>query len=585
MIDSLTFGREYLLSEHQSEVRSLRQKVQVLSRALLVNIANRQQTEATLSVTQRRLSQIINTTTDALIVLKTDGCVCFVNPAAEAMFGRPRSQLLNHCLGIPYTSTETTEISILQAGGNQLIAEMRVTEISWDDELAYLASLRDITESHQVKQQLQYQAFHDSLTNLPNRVLFLDRLQHALERQKRYPESTVVVLFLDLDHFKLINDSFGHLVGDQLLQELANRVQVALRSTDTLARLGGDEFAILLEEISDPEEALHITQRIQKQLETPFKIKEHDMYANASIGIALDITDYEESEQLLRDADIAMYRAKEMGRGRYVVFDPEMRQQAISRLKLETELRKALERQELVIHYQPIVTLATGQVSGFEALIRWQHPKRGLLYPIDFIALAEETGMIVQIDQWVLIQACDQLRRFKNQRHDAQNLTMNVNLSSQHFSDSTLPKYLLQALNQSGLEAHNLKVELTETGLIKNLDTASSLLDKIQAMKIHICLDDFGTGYSSLSYLHRFPVNCLKIDRSFVSHMQAKTENWEIIRTIIALSNTLGLETVAEGIETVQQWSQLKELGCDKGQGYFFSQPLLPQEKLFQSFD
>ncbi|MCM1985133.1 putative bifunctional diguanylate cyclase/phosphodiesterase, partial [Lyngbya confervoides] len=484
-----------------------------------------------------------------------------------------KEQLLDHCLGIPCTAGETTEISIIQPGGGSLLAEMKVTEIPWDDEIAYLASLRDITERHHAQQQLHHQAFHDSLTNLPNRALFLDRLKHALQLQKRQPLSSIVVLFLDLDRFKLINDSFGHLVGDQLLKAFADRLQMNLRTCDTLARLGGDEFAILLEDLSDSEEALQIAQRIQDQLRSPFKIIDQELFANVSIGIALDITDYEEPEQLLRDADTAMYRAKFLGRGRYVVFDPEMRQESINRLQLENELRRALEQQELVAFYQPVVNLATGKPTGFEALIRWQHPQRGLLLPSQFVPLAEETGLIVQIDRWILAEACRQLKNQQIKHCHSEALTVNVNLSSRHLTDTTLPDYLTQILQDTGLDARNLRLELTETALIQNLEKATSLLHQIRDMHIQLCLDDFGTGYSSLSYLHRFPVSCLKIDRSFVCNMHSKLENWEIIRTIITLANTLGLDTVAEGIETYQQCSQLKSLGCSKGQGYFFYEP------------
>ena len=559
------------------EVRRLRHTVKVLCRALMLNIADRQRAETILQITQTRLSQIINTTSDALVVLSRDGHVRFVNPAAEILFGRSSTQLLNHCLGIPYAASETTEICVLKSDGKHQIAEMRVSEISWNGEMAYLASIRDITDRHQTQQQLKHQALHDPLTDLPNRSLFLDRLQHALQRQKRQQSSFIVVLFLDLDHFKLINDSFGHLIGDQLLQSFARRLQTHLRTSDTLARLGGDEFAILLENLTDREEALQIAQRIQQQLQIPFQLQGQELFANASIGIALDIMDYERPEQLLRDADMAMYRAKTLGRGRYVVFEPEMRQQALQKLQLEAELRKAIDRQELVIHYQPIVTLLTGELTGFEALVRWQHPQQGLLLPAQFIPLAEETGLIVAIDQWVLAESCRQLSLWLAQNDHSESLTMNVNLSSQHFNATTLPEYLSVTLNRSGLKSKNLKLELTETGLIENLDGAAGLLEQANAMQIQLCLDDFGTGYSSLSYLHRFPVSCLKIDRSFVSHMQAGNGNWEIVRTIITLSNTLGIETVAEGIETAHQWSQLKELGCIKGQGYFFSKPLASQ--------
>ena len=569
---------------HQVLIKSLRRANRLLGQALIVNARNRQQVEETLKVTQTRLSQIVDTTSDALLVLTSDGNVCFANPAAESLFGRPHDQLLEHNLGIPQRTEKITEISIFQPDGTCLIAEMRVSEILWDDEIAVLASLRDITEHHQAKQQLLHQAFHDSLTQLPNRSLFLDRLEHALQRQRRYKQSSIVVLFLDIDHFKLINDSFGHLIGDKLLQAFATRLQSSLRESDTLARLGGDEFAILLEETSSSEEALKIAERVQKVLLQSFQVEGQDLFVKISIGIALDAHEYAKPEQLLRDADTAMYRAKAMGRDRYVIFEPAMHQQVMGRLQKEKELRQAVEREELVVYYQPIVSLQSGTLKGFEALVRWQHPQHGLLLPGQFMPLAEEMGLIVTIDRWVLAEACAHLKQLQNQHLDLANLTVNVNLSSQHFSDTTLPDYITKTLETSGLDARDLKLELTETGLIENLKQAQDLLDKMCAMHVQLCLDDFGTGYSSLSYLHHFPVSCLKIDRSFVSHMQSGDGSWEIIRTIVALSKTLGLEIVAEGIETAHQWARLKQLGCDKGQGYFFCQPISAQAEFSRSF-
>ena len=424
-----------------------------------------------------------------------------------------------------------------------------------------------------MEEQLIHDAFHDALTGLHNRVLFMDRLQQAIVRSNRNEEEQFAVLFLDLDRFKLVNDSLGHLVGDQLLIATAQRLQSCLRSCDTLARLGGDEFAILLEPVQSISDAIAVAERIQQDLSVPLPLNGYEIFTTASIGIASSTIGYERPEDLLRDADTAMYCAKEQGKACYALFDTDMYKQTVTRLQLETDLRWAIERQELCVYYQAIMLLETGQITGFEALVRWQHPTRGLISPAEFIPVAEETGLIVPLGQWVLQTSCQQLCQWQAQ-FPALPLTMSVNLSSKQLSQPTLVQQIDQILQQTGLAPKWLNLELTESGIMQNAVSAAKLLAQLKLRKIQVSIDDFGTGYSSLSRLHQFPIDTLKIDRSFVNQINQTGENIEMVEAIIALAHSLGMDVVAEGIETAEQLTQLKQLQCEYGQGYLFSKPL-----------
>jgi diguanylate cyclase (GGDEF)-like protein/PAS domain S-box-containing protein len=437
-----------------------------------------------------------------------------------------------------------------------------------------VGSQTDITDRKLAEERLLYDALHDNLTGLPNRALLMDRLSHALiKRARRADEPIFAVLFLDLDRFKTVNDSLGHLTGDELLLTVAQKLAQCLRPSDTIARMGGDEFTILLDPLRGPQDASEVAERIQLALAAPIPIRGREVFTSVSIGIALGSAAYERPEELLRDADTAMYQAKLRGKARYAVFNPAMHTDALELLQLETDLRRALDRAELRVHYQPIVSLHTERIVGFEALVRWQHPQRGLIPPDMFIPLAEDTGMIVALGQIVLREACRQLAEWQAQVPNLPLLRMSVNLSAKQMAQPDLVELIAQTLRETGLAAHQLKLEILESALIGRA-LAAETLGRLKDLGVQISIDDFGTGYSSLSYLHQFPVDTLKIDRSFISRMGVNGEHSEIISAIVTLARSLGMEAIAEGVETTMQRDQLRELQCDYGQGWLFARAL-----------
>ena len=435
-------------------------------------------------------------------------------------------------------------------------------------------SQSDITDRKLAEGRLIHNAFHDTLTGLPNRALLLDRLKQAISRKKRLPDKSFGVLYLDLDHFKNINDSLGHATGDELLVTVAEILKANLRTMDTVARLGGDEFILLLEDMQGMEDAYEIAQRILKGLSTPKKLNGHEVFVTASIGIISCDMEYDDPEQLLRDADIAMYSAKSRGRARYEVFRLEMRNDFLEQLSLEYDLRHAIQNNELRLAYQPIISLETAELFGFEALVRWQHPIHGCLSPRDFLPIAENTGLVLTIDHWALQNAACQLSQWLKEFPVNLQLSVSVNLSAKYLRHRNLAGEVGKILKETGLDSRCLKLEVTESAIMENSQSIISTLERLRAMRVDIHIDDFGTGYSSLAYLDQFPVQALKIDRSFISDSHNGKYKPELVRTMLHLASDLGLEAIAEGVENQIQLEQLQKLGCKFGQGFFFSPPL-----------
>ncbi len=471
---------------------------------------------------------------------------------------------------IVYFTYQTYLKSVETAAAQAEMAERHVQELN-----RYLAEQERISrELEESREHFRAAALHDALTGLPNRTLLTNHLKLAVEHSKRRPDYRFAALFLDLDRFKVINDSLGHIAGDQLLVQLARRLEECIRTTDTVARLGGDEFAILLSDIEDYADAVRVAERIHAELARPFHLGGHEVYTSASIGITLSATGYNDPEDILRDADTVMYRAKANGKARHELFDEAMHARAVALLRTETDLRRAAERDEFRVVYQPILSLLTGEVAGFEALVRWHHPERGVVSPAEFIPVAEETGLIVEIGRRVLRESCRQLSEWRALGLVGPAHYVSVNLSGKQFAQTGLAASVAEALADAALDPRCLRLEITESVVMSNAETACATLNGLRAQGLGISIDDFGTGYSSLSYLHRFPVDTLKVDRSFVGRMGEGDEDGEIVRTIITLARNLGMAVVAEGVETARQGDLLRGLGCEYAQGYFFSRPL-----------
>jgi len=441
--------------------------------------------------------------------------------------------------------------------------------------VCFEGSIEDITMRKKAEDQLKRQAFHDPLTGLPNRALFLDHLRMAMERARRR-KHMFAVLYMDLDRFKVVNDSLGHDAGDELLRGVARVLEGCGRSVDTIARFGGDEFAILQEEISAPKDAITIARRILEGVRQPFNIGGNEVFTSASLGIVLKTDGYDRPEALLRDADTAMYRAKELGKSRFKVFNKKMHDQALELMALETDLRRAVDLHEFEVAYQPIVSLESRMVCGFEALVRWRHPDHGIIGPSDFISLAEDTGLIYTIDNMVLKEACTQVKRWQNVLGvtSGEDLTININISGKHFGQSMLVGQVARAMEASGLGSESLFLEITESALMDNPSMAEDMLQQLKDIGVRICIDDFGTGYSSLSYLQRFPIDVVKVDRSFIDAVDIDADSQAIVRTVFSLGESMGLKIVAEGVETAEQLAFLEDEGCRFVQGYFFFKPM-----------
>ena len=564
---------------------------------VITDITNRKQAEAALKESQDRLQLVTENINDLVCLHEPDGRYLYVTPSSLALLGyspkelvgkdpydlfhpddRDRIRQESHQMSLSGKSAAVT-YRMRQKPGSYIWLETLTQPIfNAEGEVIHIQTTsRDVNDRVEAEAQLRHDALHDRLTELPNRSLLMARLDLALKRAKRHPENRFAVLFLDLDHFKVINDSLGHLVGDELLVTVSEKLVQLTRQVDLVARLGGDEFVILIEEITDTAEVIWVAERILSVLKKPIALgtaleeqhSQREVFIDVSIGVVFGDPDHHQPEDLLRDADLAMYRAKHRGRGQYALFEPKMRLQVINRLHLEHDLRQALDNNELVLQYQPIRQLDTMRLKGFEALVRWQHPQKGLISPGEFIEVAEETGLIVPMGQWILNAACAQLADWQMQFPDSA-LTVSVNLSVQQLQEELL-KVLEQVPALSSLRSNSLTLEITESMLIQNVVSTQNLLDRIRELGIHLSIDDFGTGYSCLSYLHQLPVNALKIDRAFVSPDEPDARNRAIAESIIALTNQLGLDAIAEGIETQQQLDWLKAQGCEFGQGLLFA--------------
>jgi len=562
---------------------------------VLVDISDRKHAEDALRSSLSLLNATLESTADGILVVDHDGHVTTYNRKflemwripAELAADRNDQAILRFVVDqvkdaegfqkkvqTLYASPEAESYDEIEFRDGRVFERYSTPQRIDGRPVGRVWSFRDVTSRKTAELRLVHDAFHDALTNLPNRSLFVDLLARALGRSRRRDDYAFALLFLDIDRFKVVNDSLGHMTGDQLLVAIARRLERCIRPGDTVARLGGDEFTVLLDDIEDVSDATRIADRIQRELNLPFNISGQEVFTSASIGIAVSASGYARPDDLLRDADIAMYRAKALGKARYEVFDADMHARAVTQLQLETDLRRALDREEFRVWYQPIWSLEGDCLCGFEALVRWQHPQRGVLGPDEFMHTAEETGLIVLIGRVVLREACRQLAEWHREFPQTPPLTVSVNLSARQFRQPDLVDHVERALGAWELQPSSLRLEITESTIMDNPMTAAEMLQKLRALGVQIDLDDFGTGYSSLSYLHRFEMDTIKIDRSFVSAIGEHGENSEIVRTIIGLAKSLDMGVIAEGVERPDQAAILRSLGCEKAQGYFYSPPI-----------
>ena len=585
----------HLNEELERRIQERTSQLEVTNQELQQQIQERRQVSQLLQHSEEKLESILNSLEEVVwsADVQTRNLI-FLNPAAQKVYGRSVSELLNN----PHLRLEAVhpedrpqvEKSLNSNNTQNIDLEYRIVqpngEIRWVWERSRLiydargkasrqdGIICDITERKQVEEKLSHEAYHDALTGLPNRVAFIERVERAIAISQQDSNYMFAVLFIDLDRFKVVNDSLGHLIGDELLINVARILQYCVRARDFVARLGGDEFTILLDNIDDLNDAHSIAARIQEKLVTPFTLDNHTVFTSASIGIVVGDAQYQDSSDILRNADIAMYSAKSQGKARHEIFDEEMYAETVELLKTENDLRKAVLNDEFVLHYQPIIAFDSGDLYGFEALLRWQHPDKGLVYPDKFIHVAEETGLIISIGEWVIKEACRQLISWQKRFSDAKNLKISVNLASQQIKEPKFLEKLDEIVLAYPLPHNALHFEITESTLMDYRQETIDLLTEIRKRNIQLSIDDFGTGYSSLQYLNRFPIDHLKIDRSFVQEMLNDRENFEIVKTIITLARTLKIDVIAEGVETLRQLKVLKTFNCKLGQGYLFSKPI-----------
>ncbi len=568
----------------------------LLERSIRYSIQHSRTVENLLG-SEMKFRSVFQSASDAIFLVDQRGNILLWNNASESIFGYREAEIIGKPaislmsdkykrkalkVGLRKTiekvlnplSGKAIESTGKRKDKSEFPLELSVSVWRTNRGIFYTAIVRDITNRRAVEQLLLHEATHDALTGLPNRSQFTEILKGAIKKAEADENYKFAVLFLDLDRFKIINDGLGHVMGDKLLVAISRRLAHCLRPKDTVARFGGDEFTILLNNLENNDYAVEIAERLQEELIQPFTIDGHEVYTSASVGITFSDAAKRRPEDFLRDADTAMYQAKRAGKARYEIFDSAMHIRSMNQLQTENDLRRAIEREEFFVVYQPILNLRSGDIREFEALVRWNHPEHGFIPPDDFIPVAEETGLIMAIDRWVLTQACRQLCLWQKNSIYGDSLSISVNLSTKLLINTNLTKQIRDLTEEMNLNPHCLKLEVTETSVMENAETALQILSDISKLGVRISSDDFGTGYSSLSYLHRFPFNRLKIDRSFIGRMDTDEKSEEIVRTILTLAANLNLETCAEGIENEQQFRRLRELGCEFGQGYLFSKPV-----------
>jgi diguanylate cyclase (GGDEF)-like protein/PAS domain S-box-containing protein len=602
------YESEYRLLTHAGESRWVRDAAAIVATedgslvwsGVLTDITERRAIEEALRASEERFRAVIETASDAFVSVDVDGTIVEWNRKAEETFGWTREE----AIGLPLVATVVPEASrdahvrafarFTQAGGGPVVDRtlevnaMRRDGVEFPVELSVWMTLsqgtqrvnafvRD-TSDRKALEQVTYQAFHDPLTDLANRALFTDQVASALARRGDSSTETVAVLLLDLDDFKTVNDSLGHAAGDELLVAVAARLRSCVRPGDTLARLAGDEFAILLDDLDDERAAVAVAKRVGARLEAPFEIDEMEIAVRASIGISLGQTPDARPEDLMRDADVAMYEAKAGGKGGFQVFEPHMRHAVVTRMELKADLRHALERGELQVHYQPYIKLEDETIAGAEALLRWEHAERGLIPPLDFIPLAEEMGLIVPIGRWVLRAACARAVDWGRRFPELGPLTLSVNVSARQLQDRSFVGEVAEILSEHGLSPERVVLELTESSLVEDPDHAVRRLEELRELGIRLAIDDFGTGYSSLGYLQRYPIEILKVHRAFVAELGRHPEEPALAKAILQLAQHLSMQTIAEGVEDGTQVDALRALGCGYAQGFHFSPPLTADE-------
>ncbi len=553
----------------------------------------RSSSETALRRSESRFRSVVQNLSDVITILDDEYKIKYASPSAKTLLGLEKVKFIGSRLTDFCHPEDQANLSkfLLEIGEKHELGAVEWRIKCSDGEWYYVESVgtdllndpsvsgivittRNVNERKILESKLTHQAFHDSLTGLANRVLFRDRVEHGLRRAKRQ-KVAIAVLFLDLDNFKNINDTLGHAVGDQLLEAIAENLKSSVREIDSVARLGGDEFAILLEDANQPEDSIVVAKRILEKIQKVFNLQQKEVLVGISIGIAVSSAGLENVDELLRNADVAMYIAKERGKGQYAVFETELHNLFLTQIELEADLRKAVANHDFHLLYQPIVNLETSRILGVEALIRWQHPTRGLIPPLEFIPLAETTGLIIPIGQWVLEQACRQLSRLSEKNAE---LSVTINISGKQLQHPDFVEETIAVINQAGVNPYHIVLEITESQMISNMTGTQKKLRQLKDAGVRLALDDFGTGYSSLNCLHQFPIDILKIDKSFVDGISEGSETAAVAKTIIALSDALNLKTIAEGIEKPEQVKTLREFGCLRGQGYLFARPMSEEQ-------